>query len=108
MKNYIIATIAAMLIATVNTKAKPSTPPVVITAQDRAYDVYTVDGKLVVQNNTDGLVEMTITRKNGTEIYRGDIKANNKHTKRINLSEGKYNINLKGKAGAEQLQLQVL
>lgn len=108
MKNYIIATIAAILIATVNTTAKPSTPPVVLTAEGKAYEVSAVNGKLIIQNNTDDMLDMSITGKNGQELYRTAVKGNNKNTRILNLPEGKYNINLNGKAGQEQMKLQIL
>ncbi len=112
MKNFIIATIAAILFSTGFTFAAetnaPAPPATVSSTPDTQYEIITVNGRVYVQNNSGAPVEVTVTAKNGKEICRSVVTDTNKFKPLTNLGEGKYYINLKGKAGESDVKLLML
>lgn len=101
MKSLILAVFSIITLnANANTTAVSSTL--------KGWDVRTANHALVVSNNLQQPLEVTITDKTGKEISKTKVDGKEKQIPIKDLGQGKYQIKIKAADQEQQLKLLVL
>lgn len=101
MKSLFIA-IFSIITLTANAGTTAVSSPV------KGWDVYTANHALVVNNNLQQPLEVTITDKAGKEISKTKVDGREKLIPIKDLGQGKYQIKIKAADKEQQLKLLVL
>lgn len=97
MKNIIIVIVSLLTFGISNVNAAPAT-----TAHTKDWNVYTQPRTLVIENNLNQPLDVTIATKDGRVLSKTKVDGKQKNIPLKELKEGQYKVNIKAGDNKQQ------